>query len=53
MSSWRTCNRVMKAGIACEMCGENTEKKIVKKQHWLKGKFYIIENVEAEVYGEW
>jgi len=24
----------------------------VKKQHWLKGKLYIVENVEAEVCGE-
>ena len=35
--------------MICEFCGGNTSKKRVKKQHWLKGKLYIIENVEAEV----
>ena len=35
--------------MICEFCGGNTAKKTVKKQHWLKGKLYIIENVEAEV----
>ncbi len=35
MSSWRTCKRSMNTGIACEFYGGNTEKKIVKKQHWL------------------
>lgn len=33
----------------CEFCGGKTEKRRVKKQHWLHGKLYIIENVEAEV----
>jgi YgiT-type zinc finger domain-containing protein len=42
----------MKTGIACEFCGGNTEKKTVKKQHWLKGKLYIVENVVAEVCGQ-
>ena len=35
--------------MTCEFCGGKTAKKTVKKQHWLKGKLYIIENVEAEV----
>jgi len=35
--------------MTCEFCGGETAKKTVKKQHWLKGKLYIIENVEAEV----
>ena len=38
--------------MICEFCGGNTEKKTVKKQHWLKGKLYIVENVEAEVCGQ-
>jgi YgiT-type zinc finger domain-containing protein len=33
----------------CEFCEGQTTKKKVKRQHWLKGKLYIIENVEAEV----
>jgi YgiT-type zinc finger domain-containing protein len=35
--------------MICKFCSGNTAKKTVKKQHWLKGKLYIIENVEAEV----
>jgi YgiT-type zinc finger domain-containing protein len=35
--------------VICEFCGENTVKRRVKRQHWLKGKLYIVENVEAEV----
>ncbi len=35
--------------MICEFCSGDTAKKTVKKQHWLKGKLYIIENVEAEV----
>ncbi len=35
--------------MICEFCSGNTAKTTVKKQHWLKGKLYIIENVEAEV----
>jgi YgiT-type zinc finger domain-containing protein len=42
----------MKTGMVCEMCGGNMEKKTVKKQHRLKGKLYIVENVEAEVCGQ-
>ncbi len=36
----------------CEFCGGETRKKRVKKQHWLQGRLYIIENVEAEVCQE-
>jgi YgiT-type zinc finger domain-containing protein len=39
-------------GLLCESCGGQTAKKKVKKQHWLHGKLYIIENVEAEVCSE-
>ena len=35
--------------LICELCGGMTAKKTVKKQHWLKAKLYIVENVEAEV----
>ena len=35
--------------MICEFCGGDTAKKTVKKQHWLKGKLYLIENVEAVV----
>ena len=35
--------------MTCEFCGGKTAKKTVRKQHWLKGKLYIVENVEAEV----
>ena len=38
--------------MICEFCSGNTIKKNVKRQHWLKGKLYIIENVEAEVCTE-
>jgi len=38
--------------MICEFCGGQTEKKLVKRQHWLHGKLYIIENVEAEVCSE-
>lgn len=32
--------------------GGQTAKKRVKKQHWLHGKLYIVENVEAAVCSE-
>ena len=35
--------------MICDFCGGTTAKKTVKKQHWLKAKLYIVENVEAEV----
>lgn len=35
--------------MTCEFCGRQTVKKKVKRQHWLHGKLYIVENVEAEV----
>jgi len=36
----------------CEFCGGKTKKKKVKRQHWLHGRLYILENVEAEVCSE-
>jgi YgiT-type zinc finger domain-containing protein len=38
--------------MICEFCGGETRKKRVKKQHWLQGRLYIIDNVEAEVCQE-
>jgi YgiT-type zinc finger domain-containing protein len=35
--------------MICEFCGGQTKKKKVKRQHWLHGKLFIVENVEAEV----
>lgn len=38
--------------MTCEFCGGETGKKKVKRQHWLHGRLYIVENVEAEVCTE-
>lgn len=38
--------------MICEFCREQTVKKKVKKQHWLDGRLYVVENVEAEVCTE-
>ena len=38
--------------MICEFCGGSTIKKKVKRSHWLRGKLYIVENVEAEVCTE-
>jgi len=38
--------------MICEFCGAGTTKKKVRKQHWLGGKLYLVENVEAEVCNE-
>jgi len=35
--------------MMCEFCEGKTIKKHVTKHHWLNGKLYIVENVEAEV----
>lgn len=35
--------------MICEFCGGKTKKKKVKRQHWLKGRLYIVEDVDAEV----
>ena len=36
----------------CEFCGGKTTRRKVKKLHWLKGRLYVVENVEAEVCTE-
>jgi YgiT-type zinc finger domain-containing protein len=38
--------------MICEFCGGQTVKKKVKKHHWLDGRLYVVENVEAEVCTE-
>jgi len=38
--------------MICEFCGGKTSKKKVRKQHWLHGRLYLVENVEAEVCSE-
>lgn len=38
--------------MKCEFCGGDTRLKRVKRQHWLNGKLYIVENMEAEVCAE-
>ena len=38
--------------MTCEFCRGTTTKKKVRKQHWLHGKLYLLENVEAEVCRE-
>jgi YgiT-type zinc finger domain-containing protein len=38
--------------MKCEFCNSETTPKRVRKQHWLHGKLYIVENVEAEVCPE-
>lgn len=38
--------------MKCEFCHGETSKKKVKRQHWLQGRLYIVENVEAEVCRE-
>jgi YgiT-type zinc finger domain-containing protein len=38
--------------MKCEYCGSETITKAVKKQHWFRGKLYIVENVKAEVCPE-
>jgi len=38
--------------MKCEFCNSNTALRRVRKQHWFKGRLYIIQNVEAEVCEE-
>lgn len=38
--------------MICEFCGGQTTRQYVRKYHWLNGKLYIVENVEAEVCRE-
>lgn len=38
--------------MMCEFCDGQTTKRKVKRQHWLEGRLYIVENVDAEVCPE-
>jgi YgiT-type zinc finger domain-containing protein len=38
--------------MICEFCDGQTKIKKVKRQHWLHGKLYIVENVDAEICTE-
>jgi YgiT-type zinc finger domain-containing protein len=38
--------------MICELCDGETFKKKIRRQHWLHGRLYIVENVEAEVCPE-
>ena len=38
--------------MQCKFCGGRTVKKRVTMQHWLDGKLYLVENVEADVCRE-
>ena len=38
--------------MKCEFCGGATTRKKVKRQHWLDGRLFIVENVQAEVCRE-
>jgi YgiT-type zinc finger domain-containing protein len=35
--------------MKCEFCNSETTHKKVRKQHWFRGRLYIVENVDAEV----
>ena len=38
--------------LICEFCQHNTAARRVTKNHWLNGRLYIVENVEAQVCPE-
>jgi YgiT-type zinc finger domain-containing protein len=38
--------------MRCDFCNHQTTKKHVTMQHWLDGKLYVVENVEAHVCQE-
>ncbi len=38
--------------MKCEFCDGETSVRKVRKQHWHRGKLYLIENVDAEVCQE-
>ena len=38
--------------MKCEFCNSSTVRKSVRRQHWFKGKLYIVDNVSAEVCRE-
>ena len=38
--------------MKCEFCNSDTIARSVKKQHWFRGRLYVVENVAAEVCPE-
>ena len=38
--------------MKCEFCQGETVSRKVRKHHWLEGRLYLVENVEAEVCQE-
>lgn len=38
--------------MKCEFCGSDTVHRLVRKHHWLQGRLYIVESVDAEVCTE-
>jgi YgiT-type zinc finger domain-containing protein len=38
--------------MKCAFCNSDTVRKNVRKQHWFRGKLYLVENVEGEVCPE-
>lgn len=38
--------------MQCEFCDGETTHKLVRRQHWLNGRLYIVDNVDAEVCTE-
>lgn len=38
--------------MECGICQSETSRRKVRKQHWLDGRLYIVDNVEAEVCEE-
>jgi YgiT-type zinc finger domain-containing protein len=38
--------------MPCEFCNGQPTKKKVTKHHWLDGRLYVVENVQAEVCTE-
>ncbi len=38
--------------MKCELCPGETRTKKVKLYHWLRGRLYIVENVDAEICKE-
>ena len=38
--------------MRCEICNGQTGRKKVTKHHWLEGRLYVVESVQAEVCTE-
>jgi YgiT-type zinc finger domain-containing protein len=38
--------------MQCDFCDGETKPRRVRKQHWFRGRLYVVENVVAEVCSE-